>query len=373
MPVEAGDMKRRQLDTPFVMIDVDKMKRNVAAMQTIANAAGVSLRPHAKTHKIPEIARLQLEAGAVGMTAAKLGEAEAMADGGVGDMLIAYPIVGSDKLRRLVRLASRVRIAVAVDSLEAALPMSAAASEAGVRIGVMVEVDCGFRRVGVKPGLPALELAQRIVKLPGLEFRGILTFGGQSYDAAGEERLLAVAREEGRAAVDTAVMLAAHGIPVASVSAGSTPSSKYVAKIPGITEIRPGTYVFGDLMQVAIGAHALEDCALSVKVAVVSRPSRGRAVVDAGTKILTSDGGDSPIGTGRGYVVGHPRIRVAWLTEEHGMLDIPEEDERLAVGDTLEIIPVHCCGVINMVDEVAAVSGEDVLAVWNVAGRGKSR
>ncbi|REE68802.1 D-serine deaminase-like pyridoxal phosphate-dependent protein [Paenibacillus taihuensis] len=366
-------MNKRDLDTPHVLIDLDAVERNIARMQDIADRAEVSLRPHAKTHKLPVLAHKQIEAGAVGVTVAKLGEAEVMAAGGVRDILIAYPIVGEQKLERLIRLAKHVDITVAVDGYEVAEAISDAALEANMTIGVLVEFDCGFRRVGLEAGEPVLELAMRLVQLPGIEIKGIMTFGGQAYQAADESELRRLGREEGQAAADTAQQLIEQGIAADIVSAGSSPGSPYTANVQGVTEIRPGTYIFGDLMQVALGAQSLEDCALTVKVTVVSRPEPGRAVIDAGTKIFTSDGAASPIGTGKGYVVGHPGINLAWMSEEHGMLELDESEQSLAIGDTLEIIPVHCCAVMNMVDEVAAIRGEEVEALWEVQGRGKSR
>ncbi len=371
--MNAGKGGMENLDTPYVLIDLEKVERNINRLQRIAERNGVGVRPHSKTHKLPEIARMQLGAGAIGQTAAKLGEAEAMADAGVRDILVAYPIVGVQKLQRLVQLAQRAEVTVAVDSLAVAAGISRAASEvAGLTIGLAIEIDCGFRRVGVASIEAAVELGERIRPLPGVRLRGITTFAGHSYDARAEE-IRRVAEHEGRMAVEAAEALRRIGFAIDIVSAGSTPSSPYTAEVAGITEVRPGAYVFGDLMQVEIGAHRLDDCALSVLCTVVSRPEPHRAVIDAGTKVLTSDGGDSPIGTGRGYVIGHPGIEVAWLTEEHGMLTLPPEEQGLAVGDMIAVIPVHACGVINTVDEVAAIRDGEVEAIWKVTARGKSR
>lgn len=368
-------MRKQELDTPYVIIDLDKTEQNIAAMQAIADQAGIGLRPHGKTHKLPQVGRMQVEAGAVGLTVAKLGEAEVMAAAGIRDILIAYPIVGEAKLARLVRLAEQADVTVALDSLDVAAPMSRAAEAAGVSLGVVVELDCGFGRVGLPPGQAVLELAQAVAKLPGLRLRGLLTFAGQSYDAADEAARRRIGLDEGRIAAETAAQLRELGLAVDIVSVGSTPSSRYAAQVAGVTEIRPGTYVFGDLTQVSLDAHELESCSLTVKVTVVSRPAPNRAVIDAGTKVFTMDGGDSPIGTGRGYIVGRPGITVAWFTEEHGMLELSQEEQDigLAVGDTLEIIPCHCCAVISMFDEVAAVRGDEVEAIWPVEGRGKVR
>lgn len=366
-------MNKHDLDTPFVLIDLDKVERNLTNMQRIATDAKIALRPHAKTHKIPALAHKQLKAGAIGITVAKLGEAEVMAAAGIDNILIAYPIIGEKKVARLIDLSKQTQITVAIDSYEAALGISEAAELANVRIGILIEMDCGFGRVGLAPGKPVLDLAKQVVSLSGLELKGILTFAGHSYDADNPEELRKVSMEEGKLAVETANLLRENGLPVETISVGSTPSSRYVSLVPGITDIRPGTYIFGDLMQVKIRAHELENCALTVKVTVISRPANNRAVIDAGTKIFTMDGENSPLGTGRGMVVGHPGIRVAWLTEEHGMLELSSTDETLAIGDTLEIIPVHCCAVINMVDEVAAIRKNEVEEIWQVLGRGKSR
>jgi len=366
-------MNKQDLDTPCVIIDLDKVDRNIARMQKIATDAGISLRPHAKTHKIPQLAHKQIQAGAIGITVAKLGEAEVMVASGIQEILIAYPIIGEKKLERLMRLAQQAQITVAIDSYEAAIGISTAAERTQTQIGILIEMDCGFGRVGLPPGLPVLELAEKIVLLPGIKLKGILTFAGHSYDAPDEAALQKVGLEEGRLAMETAKLLREHDIPLEIISAGSTPTARFVSQVPGITEIRPGTYIFGDLMQVQIGAHQLNDCALTIKVTVISRPAHNRAVVDAGTKIFTMDGDNSPLGTGRGLVVGHPGINVAWFTEEHGMLELSAEEETLRIGDTLEIIPVHSCAVINMVDEVAAVRDNQVEAIWPVLGRGKSK
>jgi len=366
-------MNKRELDTPYVLIDLNKVENNIAMMQTAANEAGVALRPHAKTHKLPELGRMQIEAGAIGLTVAKLGEAEVMASGGIPDILIAYPIVGVQKIERLFALAQKSRITIAVDRFETAEAISNRMREdRTASVGVLVEIDSGFKRVGVRPE-DALALAQKIDALPGLTFRGLMTFAGQSYDAVDLDGIRSIANEEGVIAAQTAAWMRSHGLPAEIVSVGSTPTSKFVARVPGISEIRPGTYIFGDLTQVSLGVHELEHCALTVKVTIISRPSPERAVIDAGTKVFTMDGADSPIGTGRGYVARYPGITVSWFTEEHGMLNLPPEAQHLEVGDTLEIVPVHCCAVVNMFDEVAAVRDEEVESIWPVQGRGKVR
>jgi D-serine deaminase-like pyridoxal phosphate-dependent protein len=367
-------MNKQALDTPFILIDLDKVEKNIADMQQIANRAGIALRPHAKTHKMPELAIKQIAAGAIGVTVAKIGEAEVMASAGIKNIFIAYPTVGEQKLNRLRHLAKTVDLTIAVDSFVVAQAISdVIQQEPGISVNVLIEMDCGFGRVGVPEGLPVVDLAQQIVELPGLVFRGLITFAGHSYDAKNVSEVEQIAIAEASAARQTAQLLRNSGLCADVISAGSTPTSRFADRMDGITEIRPGTYIFGDLMQVSLGAHVLENCALTVKTTIVSRPSADRAVIDAGTKVFTMDGESSPIGTGRGYVLGHPGIIVSWLTEEHGMLVLPEEARELAVGQTLEIIPVHCCGVINMLDEAAVVRDEEVVAIWNIQGRGKVR
>ncbi|MDG0813571.1 alanine racemase [Cohnella rhizosphaerae] len=364
-------MQKYELDTPCIVVDQDKLKANIARVQRLADEAGIALRPHAKTHKTPQIARMQLKAGAVGITVAKLGEAEAMADGGIGPILIAYPIVGKTKLERLMRLAARAEVTVAVDSLEAAAGISDAAVNAGIVMPVWIEVDPGYGRAGVQPGEALLRLGRELRTLAGIRVTGVLVFAGQSYDEDSDEGRILVAEREAATALASAEALRGLGFPIESVSAGSTPVSRFASAMKGATEMRPGTYVFGDLTQVKAKAMNVGECALTVLVTVVSRPAPDRAVIDAGTKVFTSDGEDSPIGTGRGYVIGHPGIEVAWFNEEHGVLRLPPEERELKIGDKLEIVPVHCCAVVNMLDVMHMVQGDEVKDVLPIAGRGR--
>ncbi|RKN80499.1 alanine racemase [Paenibacillus ginsengarvi] len=366
-------MYKQELDTPCIVVDLDKLKANIDRVQRLADEAGIALRPHVKTHKTPQIAKMQLNAGAIGIAVAKLGEAEVIAEAGVGSILIAYPIVGKTKLERLMRLASRAEVTVAVDSLEAAAGISDTALAAGIVVPVWIEVDPGYGRVGVQPGPMLVHLAQQLLPLKGIAVTGVLAFAGQSYDEDSDEGRSRVARHEAALASEAAQALRELGFPIESVSVGSTPVSRFASNMKGATEMRTGTYVFGDLTQVKAGAMSLEQCALTVLVTVVSRPASDRAVVDAGTKVFTSDGEDSPIGTGRGYVVGHPAIEVAWFNEEHGVLHLPPEERGLKVGDRLEIVPVHCCAVVNMLDVIHQTDGDTVTEVLTIEGRGRVR
>ncbi|MFC3798236.1 alanine racemase [Cohnella sp. GCM10012308] len=364
-------MRKSELDTPCILVDRVKLLDNIRRYQGYADAAGIALRPHAKTHKTPEIARLQVEAGAVGVTVAKLGEAEAMADGGIRDIVVAYPIVGSAKLARLIALARRAKITVACDGIDAAASLSEAALQSGLVIDVWVEVDPGYGRAGVLPGADLDRLASALVPLQGIRVCGALVFAGHSYGAETDAEREAIARNEAGTALLAAEALRGFGFPIESVSAGSTPVGRFASAMAGVTEIRPGTYVFGDVMMVKAAALAIEQCALTVLVTVVSRPAADRAVIDAGTKVFTMDGEDSAIGTGRGYVVGHPAIEVAWFNEEHGILKLPDGERGLRVGDRLEIVPAHCCAVVNMLDELHVLDGDRVGATWRIAARGK--
>lgn len=359
-------------DTPGVLIDLALVRANIERTAAITRDAGVALRPHAKTHKLPRIAHMQVQAGAVGIQVAKLGEAEVMVDAGIEDVLVGYPIVGPTKLRRLVDLAGRARISVSLDSYEVAQGISTAASDAGVEIGVLVELDTGLRRLGVQPGAPAVELAERIAGLPGLRFLGVFTHEGHVYGAGGgvaeKERLT---REACAQTVATAEELRARGIPVETVSVGSAGTFRFAVSCPGVTEVRPGTYVFNDRSQLAQEAATEADVAAFVVSTVVSRPTRDRIIVDAGSKVLTSDRmliADPPLSFG--VVVGHDDWHVARLSEEHGVIEVPESAD-VGVGTRLLIMPNHICPVINLANELTVIQEGELIESWPVASRGR--
>jgi D-serine deaminase-like pyridoxal phosphate-dependent protein len=355
------------IETPAVLVNLDAVDANIQAMSKIAAEAGVKLRPHAKTHKMPQIAQMQLDAGSTGVTVAKLGEAEVMAAAGIRDLFIAYPIVGEAKLDRLCQLAGENEIRAAADSFVVLEGISQAAVERGLRIKVLLEVDLGFGRCGLQSPAETIELARRASTMRGIEICGLMAFAGQGYDATSREALEAIGREEGIKLVEISTQLQEAGYGGSEVSVGSTPTSRYAARVPGVTEIRPGTYVFSDRTQVHLGWGELGDCALTILSTVVSRPTTTRAIVDVGTKGLTSDPAPTP---GFGAVVGRPRIDVESLTEEHGILSLPEAED-LAVGDRVEIIPNHACGALNMFDSVYVLRGGEIYERWDVAGRGR--
>jgi D-serine deaminase-like pyridoxal phosphate-dependent protein len=358
--------------TPYLLVDGPKMERNLQKMAHVARESGVALRPHVKTHKIPGIARGQLEAGASGITVAKLSEAEVMADNGIEDIFIAYPLVTEGKIRQAIRLAESVRLIVGVDSLEGASRLSATAGDRTLE--VRLEVDTGLRRTGI-PIDEAVGLTGEIEGMGNLDLTGIYTYRGAVLDGSKTLELEKAGLEEGQLMVSLADMLRERGIGVNDVSVGSTPTAEYVAKVDGVTEIRPGTYVFYDRMQTRLGACSLDECAAVVVCTVVSRPTRDLAIIDGGSKTFATDVGPGaePLNLeGYGHVVGYPGAVLERLTEEHGMLSV-DEDCDLEVGDTLQIIPNHICSTVNLHDEVYLVGKDGVVEETRVAARGKVR
>jgi D-serine deaminase-like pyridoxal phosphate-dependent protein len=358
------------VDTPEVVIDLDAVRANIGRAAAQAREAGVALRPHTKTHKLPQLARVQLDMGAVGVQVAKLGEAEVMADAGLDDILVGYPVVGERKLERLAELAARVRISVTVDSEEVARGVSRVAAARGLTIPALLELDTGMRRLGVAPGAAAVELAERLAALRGIDLIGVFTHEGHVYTqargAAEQERMT---REACTAAVETACEIRSRGIAAEVVSVGSAATFRFAIRCPGVTEVRPGTYVFNDRSQLAQGAAGPQDLAAFVVATVIARPAADRVVVDAGTKVLTSDRmlvPDPP--PTFGCVVGHD-WEIVRLSEEHGVLGVPPEAEA-RVGDRVAIVPNHVCPAINLASYVSVAEGGRLVDRWPVAARG---
>jgi D-serine deaminase-like pyridoxal phosphate-dependent protein len=358
-----------QLSTPAVVVDLDVLERNISRMATRAREAGVRLRPHAKTHKCPEIGRLQRSAGAWGLSLAKLGEAEVFVEAGFDDLFLAYPTVGEDKARRLLALSDRARLAVGVDSVDGARSLADAFHAAGRRLEVVLKVDVGYGRIGVLPE-QAVAVAREISELPGLRLRGVFTHAGHGYLAEDRAGVEDIARLEGERLVETATRLREAGLPVDEVSVGSTPTAAVAMRIGGVTECRPGNYVFHDASQVALGTCGLEDCALTIVATVVSVPAADRAVVDAGSKTLSSDP-LRPRAGGHGRILGR-ESRLEKLSEEHGVIGVvPGESFR--VGERVRILPNHACVVANLHDHLVGVSGERVETVLAIEARGRVR
>lgn len=347
------------VDTPNVLIDLDVAEANIRRYQAYCDSHGIRLRPHIKTHKLPQLAIAQIAAGAVGITCQKISEAEAMlADGGIDDILLTYNIVGAHKLARLRELAARVNLSVVADSTAVVDGLSATFADARAPLTVLVECDTGAHRCGVASPEAAASLATHIATAPGLRFGGLMTYPPNGGTAAAQAWLL-----------DAKTRIEAGGLPVPVVSSGGSPDMWRAHEAPVVTEYRIGTYIYNDRSLVQRGVCQWADCALTVLVTVVSVPDAHRAVIDAGSKVLTSD----LLGQkGYGHVLGRPDIVIDQLSEEHGRL-VSDGPLDLRVGDRLRIVPNHACVVSNMMDTVTTVRGDEVVGEVAVAARGRVR
>jgi D-serine deaminase-like pyridoxal phosphate-dependent protein len=368
MPTEVG-INVRDVSTPAVVIDLDVVERNLVRMTDYCSTHRIGLRPHTKTHKTIEAARRQLELGAIGLTVAKVGEAEVMAAADAKEILVAHPIIGDEKLRRLAALTPKTGIIVAVDSLTTAQSLSRIAVETGCQFGVLIEFDSGALRCGVAAGPHAAELGKQIARLPNLKLRGLFTYFGSVWgDPA--ERTTEIERLKSNVSTTIAAFLAA-GLSTEIVSAGSTPAAELSHLVPGITEIRPGTYIYNDLNTHYQGLCSLDDCAVSVVTTVVSTAVPGHVIVDAGSKTLSSDLLSAGPKHGHGYV-READATLTRLNEEHGFLSAKNLSQ-FSVGQVLAVIPNHVCTCINMHDEVLVARGGKIVGSWNVDARGKVR
>lgn len=361
-------MNLHDLETPAVVIDADILDRNLRNMASYCAIHDIELRPHTKTHKIPAIAHMQLKYGAPGITVAKLGEAEVMADAGVSDITIVYPLWGEMKWKRLAELARRVKIAVTMDSLEVAEGISRAAKAAGVEVGIRVEFDTGLQRCGLPLERESLDVAQRVYALPNLRWEGVSVYPGHIMgNRETRERDISLENER----LDHLyALLDSVGIPYPLVSGGNTPAAYESHQFHGVTEIRPGTYVFNDRNTVDAESCGYSNCAATVLTTVVSTSVKHRAILDAGSKTLSADTLLSGEGKHFGYIQEHPEYVLEGLSEEHGHLAVPD-GANLKLGDKLRVIPNHICPCINLHDQVFVVSGDRVVEQWKVAGRGK--
>ncbi len=358
------------IDTPQLIVSEEIMHRNIAEMASFAKSIKVQLRPHIKTHKCLEIARLQIAAGAVGITCAKVGEAEVMVnEGGIDDVLLAYPIVGPLKYERIVKLMEKARIAVAVDSITAVETIGKAMARHERVIDIYIEVNTGQNRSGVMWGEETLALAQQVDRHANLRLSGIMTHEGHVAFVDVDE-IAAQAKAAGEKMVETAEMICDSGIDLKTVSVGSTPAARLTPSVPGITEMRPGTYVFNDSSLFRFGdMWTVEDCAARFVATVVSRTADDRCVIDAGSKTLALDPNKSH--EGHGYIVGHPDVIITKLSEEHGVCQLPAGTEGFQVGATVEVIPNHICPTVNLMDQMAIVRDGKVIDYWKVAARGR--
>jgi D-serine deaminase-like pyridoxal phosphate-dependent protein len=352
-------MEIASLDTPVATVDLDAVERNIARMQGYCDEHGLAFRPHIKTHKLPAVAHMQIRAGAVGITCQKLGEAEVMEAAGLRDILLSFPLVGAAKTERLAALAGEATVSVVGDSEHVARGLSGALARAGAGVDFLVECDTGFARTGVQSPEAAAELAELADGLPGLRFAGLMTY--PTLPETGP--WLRAAREA----------IEARGLRVERVSAGGTPTHLINHLVGEVTEVRAGTYVYGDRSCIANGSVPLEDCALRIRATVVSRPTADRAILDSGSKTLTNDPAEEASGGGRGLIVEYPEARIYTLSEEHGHVDVSACSRGPEVGEVVTIVPNHACGCTNMHDEVVVHRAGHVVGTWPVAARGKLR
>lgn len=344
-----------KIDTPAVLVDLDIAEANIDRFQAHCDAHDLKLRPHIKTHKLPRLAQRQVQAGAIGITCQKISEAEAMiSEGGIDDVLITFNIIGRDKLPRLRALAKKVQLSVVADNVTTVDGLAEAFADAAIPLTVLVECDTGGARCGVATCEAAAKLATYIDGQVGLTFGGLMTYPPVGQEAAVQD-WLTKAKD----------LTEASGLAVPVISNGGSPGMWQAQDVPIATEYRIGTYVYNDRSLQDRGVCEWGDCALSVLVTVISVPSAGRAVVDAGSKVLTSD----LLGlVGHGHVLGRADIEVPGLSEEHGVLTAKAIN--LKVGDRLRIIPNHVCVVSNMLDEVQLIRGATALGPCPVPARG---
>lgn len=364
-----------ELNTPCIVVNEAQTLENIRRMAEKVAAFGCRMRPHTKTHKDPFWAKKQLEAGCDGITVAKLGEAEVMADSGVEDIFIAYPIIGEVKIDRALALNRRIkRLILAIDSLVGAKALSEGAVASGQTLEMRCEVDTGMRRTGVRYD-QAVEVISQIAALPGLNVTGIFTFRGAMLDGKSTHDLVAAGRQEGEMMAAMAEALRQKGVNIREVSVGSSPTALTCAPVPGVTEVRPGTYVYNDAMQIKYGLCDESACSAVIAATVVSRPGPDLAIIDGGVKVFAADAplNSAPYHFDRyGICVGHPDIKLTRLSEEHGMAELTGGEDP-AIGEVLYFIPNHICTSINLVDEVVLKKADGSFEMRPVPGRGKGR
>ncbi|MDA8271706.1 MAG: alanine racemase [Actinomycetota bacterium] len=357
------------LETPCLVVDLDVLDRNVANMAQTVLSHGVNLRPHIKTHKTPSIGNKQLDSGAIGITAAKLTEAWVFADAGFDDILLAYQVVGAKKIQSLIELSQRVRVRSCVDNLEVSKELSQRAVSAGLKLQVLLDVDTGLQRTGCSPE-EALELGISIAKLDGLDLVGVFSFAGYRPGDPNPDVRRAWARNEAETAVALAVGLRQKGVPAETVSVSGTPGTPFAIEVDGVTEVRPGTYVFGDMNYARLGVNSIDDCALRIRSTVVSRPAKDRAVIDAGTKVLAADRPSVINGPSFGHMPRHADSQITRAWEEHSVANLDKSDFTIKVGDVVEIIPNHVCVVTNLANHWYGVRDGVVREVHDIPARG---
>ena len=346
-------MNISQLETPAAVVDLDKLETNIVRLQRYLDEYGIANRPHIKTHKIPEIAHMQINAGAVGITCQKIGEAEVMAKAGIRNIFLPYNIIGQTKLERLMRLARRINLSVTADSEFTVGGLSLAAQQAAVELPVLIEFDTGLGRCGVQTAQEAAHLARVISRSSGLLFNGLMTYPSN----ANTDPFV----------IETRKLLKNDGISVGCISGGGTPGMWEAHTHPEVTEHRAGTYIYGDLKTLKSGAMQLEDCAFKVITTVVSRPTANRGILDGGSKTFSSD----LLGLeGYGLILEYPDAIITGQSEEHGHVDFSKCTRKPEIGERVTVLPNHCCVVSNLFNQVVGLRGDQVEVIWPVAARG---
>ncbi len=352
-------MHINELDTPIPVIDLDRVEHNIHKLQNYLDKHGIKSRPHIKTHKLPFLAHQQLEAGAIGITCQKISEAAVMAAAGIKDILITYNIIGDAKVMPLAQLAKQTELSIAIDNTVALETIVKAASLAKTTIKILIEFESGNNRVGVQTPEEALALAKYIQEQDYVEFDGLMTY------PCGEQAAIFI--------TEAKTLFSKNNLEINTVSAGGTPNMWDVHTVAGVTELRAGTYIYHDRAIVGSGTATLQECALHIRTTVVSHPTDDRAVIDAGSKTLSSDLIKPEYGKGYGHILEYPEAVIYKLNEEHGIIDLTACKEKPDIGEVISIVPNHVCVVTNLHDEVVAHRNGVVEAVWPVWARGKTR
>lgn len=358
------------IPTPAVVVELDQVTENLKQMQALLTQHHIAVRPHIKPHKSVYFAEEQLALGAKGITCAKLSEAEVMADYGITDILIAFPLIGADKMERLGKLMKRAQIRTLVNSEQGAAQLSELGLSIGKKVPVLIEVDGGLHRGGIAPYAPTLAFAQKISAMQGIDICGLLYYGGLIYSQTSREGFEAETRREHDELCGTAQLLQQHGFSMEILSGGNSYSSRCCAYLEGITEVRCGNYIFNDVLTMQTGFATEAQCALRAVSTVVCVTDAYHAIIDAGSKTLTTD--LCAFRSGYGYVVGRPEIRIEKLNEEHGFL-ASDTPLGLEVGDKIAIIPNHSCVLPNLTDKVYGIRNGRVERLIPIEARGSFR
>lgn len=361
-----------QLDTPSLLLNMNRLEENVQRIVDFTTTNEVNYRPHIKTHKSVDLAKMQMEKGAVGITVATVGEAEVMSAGGIDDILIAYPVASVKKLERIEEITSMAKIILTIDSSEQATLINDFFERKNIQIDAWIKVNSGLNRCGVEPE-ETVDLAEHIKQLSALSLQGIFTHAGHSYAATSREKIEQIATEEARAVLRSSELCERAGIHITHRSVGSTPTYQMSGIVDGITEVRPGNAVFFDMVQVGLGVASIEDCALEV-LSSVGSIQKNRVVIDAGSKTLNLDKGahGNESITGHGYIQEYPQLTLERLSEEHGVIPLSEDVKDLRITDKLTIIPNHACTVVNLFEEYIVHRDGMIVDRWNVHARGRN-